>query len=227
MRALQQRNAHMAIVVDEYGGTLGLITLEDLIEEIVGEIFDEHDDATDNMQATPEGHLSVPGDLAIEKLNERYNLDLPDDDYVTVAGLVLSALEHIPTVGEYVRVDGVTFHVTRHGPPAHRTPRNQPPRTARRDDLHRFRHVRLRADRHAPAASPGTNKPNWLRHGASSTPCRWSSEVSATASWVAMRNNGVPVFTPWPFSTRISITTPSTGLGRSVNIFIASSKASV
>ena len=112
MRALQQRNAHMAIVVDEYGGTLGLITLEDLIEEIVGEIFDEHDDASDNMQATPEGHLSVPGDLAIEKLNERYNLDLPDDDYVTVAGLVLSALEHIPTVGEYVRVDGVTFHVT-------------------------------------------------------------------------------------------------------------------
>ena len=112
MRALQQRNAHIAIVVDEYGGTLGLITLEDLIEEIVGEIFDEHDDASDNMQATPEGHLSVPGDLAIEKLNERYNLDLPDDDYVTVAGLVLSALEHIPTVGEYVRVDGVTFHVT-------------------------------------------------------------------------------------------------------------------
>ena len=112
MRALQQRNAHMAIVVDEYGGTLGLITLEDLIEEIVGEIFDEHDDASENMQATPEGHLNVPGDLAVEKLNERYNLDLPDDDYVTVAGLVLSALQHIPTVGEYVRVDGVTFRVT-------------------------------------------------------------------------------------------------------------------
>ena len=112
MRALQQRNAHMAIVVDEYGGTLGLITLEDLIEEIVGEIFDEHDDASENMQATPEGHLSVPGDLAIEKLNERYHLDLPDDDYVTVAGLVLAVLEHIPTAGEYVRVDGVTFHVT-------------------------------------------------------------------------------------------------------------------
>ncbi|MBM3226412.1 MAG: HlyC/CorC family transporter, partial [Candidatus Tectomicrobia bacterium] len=113
MKALQERSAHMAIVVDEYGGTLGLVTLEDLIEEIVGEIFDEFDE--DQMaavvQATPEGHLNVPGDVSIEELNTRYHLTLPTGDYVTVAGLVLASLEHVPTVGEYVHIEGVTLRV--------------------------------------------------------------------------------------------------------------------
>ena len=114
MKALQERNAHMAIVVDEYGGTLGLVTLEDLIEEIVGEIFDEFDEdvATEAVQTTAEGHLSIPGDLPITELNERYHLHFPQDDSVTVAGLVLAALEHVPTVGEHVQIQGVTFHVT-------------------------------------------------------------------------------------------------------------------
>lgn len=114
MKALQERNAHMAIVVDEYGGTLGLVTLEDLIEEIVGEIFDEFDEdvTTAAVQTTAEGHLSIPGDLPITELNERYHLHFPQDDYVTVAGLVLAALEHVPTVGEHVQIQGVTFRVT-------------------------------------------------------------------------------------------------------------------
>jgi CBS domain containing-hemolysin-like protein len=114
MQALQERNAHLAIVVDEYGGTLGLVTLEDLIEEIVGDIFDEFDQhqMTDVVQATAEGHLSVPGDLPITELNERYHFSFPEDDYITVAGLVLAALEHVPTVGEHVQVQGVTFCVT-------------------------------------------------------------------------------------------------------------------
>jgi CBS domain containing-hemolysin-like protein len=114
MKALRERNTHLAIVVDEYGGTLGLVTLEDLIEEIVGEIFDEfdQDQTTEAVQTTAEGHLSVPGDLPIAELNERYQLTFPQDDYVTVAGLVLAALEHVPTVGEHVQIQGVTFRVT-------------------------------------------------------------------------------------------------------------------
>jgi len=114
MKALRERNAHLAIVVDEYGGTLGLVTLEDLIEEIVGEIFDEFDkyETTGAVQATAEGHLSVPGDLPIEELNERYHLTFPNGNYITIAGLVLSALDHVPTVGEDVQVQGVTFRVT-------------------------------------------------------------------------------------------------------------------
>ena len=114
LKELRRRNAHLAIVVDEYGGTLGLITLEDLLEEIVGEIFDEFDQADDAaaVQATAEGHLSVPGEFSIQELNERYHLRLPAGDYVTVAGLVLSLLGHVPTVGEHVQVDGLTFQVT-------------------------------------------------------------------------------------------------------------------
>jgi CBS domain containing-hemolysin-like protein len=114
MKEIQHRNAHMAIVVDEYGGTLGLITLEDLIEEIVGEIFDEYDrtDEIDTVQATTEGCLSVPGDLPIQELNDRYHLHLPTGDYVTLAGLVLSILGHVPTIGERLQIDGIGIHVT-------------------------------------------------------------------------------------------------------------------
>lgn len=114
MKELQQRNAHLAIVVDEYGGTLGLITLEDLIEEIVGEIFDEfdHTEASEGVQHIAAGRLRVPGDFPIQELNERYQLQLSAGDYVTVAGLVLSALGHIPTVGQWVQVNDVTIRVT-------------------------------------------------------------------------------------------------------------------
>ena len=101
-------------MVDEYGGTLGLVTLEDLIEGIVGDIFDEFDQhpMAEVVQATAEGRLSVPGDMPIAELNEQYHLTFPEDDYVTVAGLVLTELERVPTVGEHVQVQGVTFRVT-------------------------------------------------------------------------------------------------------------------
>ncbi|GIX47473.1 MAG: membrane protein [Candidatus Tectimicrobiota bacterium] len=79
LRELQRRSVHLAIVVDEYGGTLGLITLEDLLEEIVGDIFDEFDRAkAQEVQATADGRLLVPGDLPVAELNERYHLHLPE-----------------------------------------------------------------------------------------------------------------------------------------------------
>ncbi|ETX00198.1 MAG: hypothetical protein ETSY1_12120 [Candidatus Entotheonella factor] len=114
MQELRTLNAHMAIVIDEYGGTLGLITLEDLLEQIVGEINDEFDDDDDEqgIEAIADGHVSVPGDFAIQELNERFDLNLSAGDYVTVAGLVLEALGHVPSEGQYIMVDGATFHVT-------------------------------------------------------------------------------------------------------------------
>lgn len=114
MQELRTLNAHMAIVIDEYGGTLGLITLEDLLEQIVGEINDEFDDDEEEkeIEAIADGHISVPGDFAIQDLNERFDLNLSAGDYVTVAGLVLEALGHVPSEGQDITVDGVTFHVT-------------------------------------------------------------------------------------------------------------------
>ena len=114
MQELRALNAHMAIVIDEYGGTLGVITMEDLLEQIVGEINDEFDEDEEekNVEAIADGHVSVPGDFAIQDLNERFDLHLSADNYVTVAGLVLEALGHVPSEGQCVAVDGATFHVT-------------------------------------------------------------------------------------------------------------------
>ncbi len=114
MQELRTLNAHMAIVIDEYGGTLGLITLEDLLEQIVGEINDEFDAEEEDkgIETIADGHVSVPGDFAIQELNERFDLNLSSEGYVTVAGLVLDALGQVPHQGQYVTVDGATFHVT-------------------------------------------------------------------------------------------------------------------
>jgi len=118
LKELRRRNVHLAIVVDEYGGTLGLITLEDLLEVIVGEIFDEFDFAEDvvSVEAKADGVLSVSGEVPVQELNdalsERYRCKLPEGDYMTVAGLVLAVLGHVPTVGEQISVDGFTLQVT-------------------------------------------------------------------------------------------------------------------
>ena len=94
----------MAIVIDEYGGTAGLVTIEDVLEEIVGEIHDEHepdDEAEPTMNRIDDSHAEVDGRYHIDDLNEMLGLDLPEDEeYDTIAGFVLAILGHVPEVGE-------------------------------------------------------------------------------------------------------------------------------
>lgn len=112
LREMQRQRIHMAIVLDEYGGTAGLVTLEDLLEEIVGEIQDEHEEEEPEIAET-EGEVVLSGGVPIAEINERYGLQLPDDEYTTVAGLVMGLLGRIGREGEEVEWDGVRFRILR------------------------------------------------------------------------------------------------------------------
>jgi putative hemolysin len=103
---MQRGKYHMAIVVDEYGGTAGLVTLEDLIEELVGEIVDEYDVEEESVETLPNGDVRVNARLAVDELNELLDARLPEGDWDTVGGLLLNALGHVPEEGETVDVDG-------------------------------------------------------------------------------------------------------------------------
>ena len=101
MRRLQLEKLHMAIVLDEFGGTLGLVTLEDVIEELVGEIWDEHDEATEDFRRQSDGSWIVLGSAGVDDLYER--LGLPEDEDIdsnTVNGLVQEKTCHLPKVGD-------------------------------------------------------------------------------------------------------------------------------
>jgi len=106
MREMQKDKFHMAIVVDEYGGTAGLVTLEDLIEELVGEIVDEFDVEEPNIEPLPGGDVRVNGRMPIDEVNELTHADFPEGDWDTVAGLFLNLLGHVPTEGETVDFNG-------------------------------------------------------------------------------------------------------------------------
>jgi CBS domain containing-hemolysin-like protein len=102
---------HMAIVLDEYGGTAGLVTMEDLLEEIVGEILDEYDEPPEHPERQGADLVVVPGGMNIGELNERYGLDVPDEDYTTVGGFVFGALGRLAVVGDRVTAGGAVFTV--------------------------------------------------------------------------------------------------------------------
>ncbi len=106
LREMQARSYHMAIVVDEYGGTAGLVTLEDLIEELVGEIVDEFDVEDPQFEPLADGDVRVNARMALDELNELLEIDLPEGDWDTVGGLVFNLLGHVPHEGETVVVDG-------------------------------------------------------------------------------------------------------------------------
>jgi magnesium and cobalt exporter, CNNM family len=107
----RRTNQHMAIVVDEYGSTHGIVTLEDLLEEIVGEIEDEYDMPDDSVQQIDDHTVRVDGTFPIDDFNERFRRELPQEDYHTLAGFVFGELGRAPEAGDEVVWDGVRFQV--------------------------------------------------------------------------------------------------------------------
>ena len=110
MREMQARKFHLALVADEYGALCGLVTLEDCLEELVGEIVDEHDDEESEVQRFADGDYLVDGGMGISDLNDLLGLSIPDDDWDTVGGFLFGTLEHVPAVGESIVHDGWRFN---------------------------------------------------------------------------------------------------------------------
>ncbi len=107
----KRQKEHLAVVLDEYGGTAGIVTMEDLLEEIVGEILDEYDEPELPTATTPDADVLVPGALNIGELNERYGLDIPDDEYTTIGGYIFGALGRLPVVSDRVTASHAVFTV--------------------------------------------------------------------------------------------------------------------
>ncbi len=129
---MKRARTHIALAVDEYGGIAGLITLEDMIEEIVGPIEDEDQLGTTDIIPQPDGSVLVRGTTDVRKLELLFNTDIDADDFTTVAGLILKHLDHLPAVGEGIQCHGLRFDVVE-------------------ADLRRIRTVRIRPL--APASS--------------------------------------------------------------------------
>ena len=106
LREMQERKVHLSIVVDEYGGTAGLVTLEDLIEELVGEIVDEYDVEEPAVERLADGSVVVTGRMALDDVDELLDAELPQGGWDTVGGLLLDVAGHVPVEGEAVEVDG-------------------------------------------------------------------------------------------------------------------------
>lgn len=112
MRLLMQEKKSLAVVVDEFGGTSGIVTLEDLVEEIFGEIEDEHDMKSHVAKKVSDNEYVLSGRMEIDTLNEMFNLDLPEsDDYVTIAGFILHFYQKFPKLNESIQIDKYTFKI--------------------------------------------------------------------------------------------------------------------
>ena len=121
LKEMKKKKSHLAIVVDEYGGTAGLVTLEDILEEIVGEIEDEYDLENHAIKKIDDTHYSVKGSLPIHELNEELDLELPEDQFETVGGVIYDIVGSLPEQGTTVDYKFLKFtadkdegqHITR------------------------------------------------------------------------------------------------------------------
>jgi CBS domain containing-hemolysin-like protein len=111
MRDMQREHFHMALVADEYGSIAGLVTLEDCLEELVGEIVDEHDDEDPDVRQLGNGESLVDAGMSVSDFNDHFDARLPDEDWDTVGGFVFGTLEHVPEPGESLEHDGWRFTV--------------------------------------------------------------------------------------------------------------------
>jgi Mg2+/Co2+ transporter CorB len=113
MAAFRDRRQHFALVVDEYGALMGMVTLEDILEEIVGPIADEYDIAHRGIRAQADGSVIAEGDVTIRDLNRDLGWSLPDEEAVTVAGIVIHESQSIPEVGQVFQYYGTRFEIVR------------------------------------------------------------------------------------------------------------------
>jgi CBS domain containing-hemolysin-like protein len=120
LREMQAARMHVAMVVDEYGGTAGLVTIEDILEEIVGEITDEYDEAPEPVQALSDGAFRVSSRYPIDELGELFGLPLDDDDVDTVGGLMAKLLGKVPIPGAQVEIEGLGLSLTAERPSGRR-----------------------------------------------------------------------------------------------------------
>jgi CBS domain containing-hemolysin-like protein len=111
LREMQREGTHIAIVLDEYGGTAGLVTVEDVLEQIVGEIADEHEVQREEIHEEEDGRVLLAGRVLVADVNERFELELPEDEYTTVAGYVMGTLGRIAAEGDTVEFPGGQFRV--------------------------------------------------------------------------------------------------------------------
>jgi CBS domain containing-hemolysin-like protein len=109
LREMQTEHFHMAVVIDEYGATSGIVTMEDLLEEIVGEIADEYDVERPGVEHLDDGSLRVPGRMPIDDVSDELGTELPDTEWDTVGGLMLNLLGHVPEDGESVQFKNLEF----------------------------------------------------------------------------------------------------------------------
>jgi len=110
---MKRQKIHLAIVLDEFGGTAGLVTMEDLLEEIVGPIYDEYDRpaAAVKQSATPDAASVLAGSTPLRDVNDAFGLELDVGDYTTIGGYLFGALGRLPNVGDQVAVPGAVFEI--------------------------------------------------------------------------------------------------------------------